>query len=539
MANSHVLLHSPLLPEMAIALDLLLLGMVCLSCLSIFIRATMSPYHRGWSVVSGGILAIALFLAWGFPHLAPWVAGGLWVTFIVWPLMGLARVNKLTHQQCYSRARRLAEGLRWLHPADGWLDRPRVLLALELGQHGQVEEAIALLQEYASEPTPFGRNAAALQYAMEARWPELRRWVERRVPRKALAREPNLLGYYLRSLGEMGDLNALLKEGERYESILEQGGNAIALTWSRMLIFAFGGQRELVVLLFEKSLPLCPPHVRDFWVLTALMAGGMENSTREQLLALSASDDAPFNTAIAWRLSHPLAKRDRVLTPASRQILARLSKEYQQERSYARALTLTPTRAYTTYSLIALNLLFFAAASYGGGSEDRETLYRLGALVPLEIQQGQWWRLISANFLHFGWLHLTTNMLGLYLLGPFVELHLGFQRYLTIYFISGVGSMFGFAWIALQGGGMEQGLQLLVGASAAVMGLIGATAAILIYGSWIEKSRIATRRLRFVVLIIVVQVIFDFSVPQVSFLAHALGFLLGLLTGFLLVFSRR
>jgi rhomboid protease GluP len=496
----------------------------------------MSPYHRGWSVVSGGILAIALFLTSVSPALATWICAGLWAILIVWPLMGFARVNKLASQQRYPEARRLAERLRWLHPADGWLEQPQVLRALELGQRGEMEAARSLLQQYVNELTPFGRNAAALQYVMEARWPELRFWVEQYVPQKALETEPNLTGYYLRSLGETGDLNTLLVQGERYWSILERGGNAIALHWMRMLILAFCGQRELVVLLFEKSLPAYGSKVRDFWILTALMAGGMEQSTREQLLALSTPGDIAFNNAIAWRLSHPPAKRDRVLTPRTRKILSRLSNEYQQENSYARALTLTPTKAYLTYGLIALNLLFFAAELYGGGSENRETLTQLGALIPMEIERGQWWRLINANFLHFGSIHLATNMFGLYLIGPFVESHLGCKRYLIVYLISGIGAMLGFTWVAFQEGITEQ---ILVGASACIMGLIGATAAILIHGSWIKKSRIATQRLRLVILIIIIQVIFDFSIPQVSFLAHALGFILGLLTGCLLIFTRR
>ncbi|MDY6785172.1 MAG: rhomboid family intramembrane serine protease [Cyanobacteriota bacterium] len=469
MAISYVLLHSPSLPDIGIGIEGTILLVVCLSCLSIFLRSALSPYHRGWTIVSGGILAIAFFSISVSPQLATAISASLWLTFVVLPLMGFARVNKLAYQQRYRSARRLAERLRWLHPADGWLEQPQILRALELGQLGEVKEAIALLQQFSTEPTPFGRNAAALQYVLEAQWSELRLWVEQHVPQKTLSTETNLLRHYLRSLGETGDLNALLSEGERYWSILERGSNAIAFNWTRMLIFAFCGKRELVVLLFKKSLPFYRANVREFWELTALIAGGLQRGTREQLLALSTPSNTAFDNAIAWRLSHPQALRDRVLTPASRQILSRLERDYQQEHSYARALTLNLTKAYMTYGLIALNLLFFAAEVYLGGSENFDTLYQLGALIPDEIAQGQFWRLINANFLHFGWTHLATNMFGLLLLGPFVELYLGVQRYLIVYFVSGVGSMLGFTWVAFQQGVTEQ---LLVGASASIMGLI-------------------------------------------------------------------
>lgn len=183
-----------------------------------------------------------------------------------------------------------------------------------------------------------------------------------------------------------------------------------------------------------------------------------------------------------------------------------------------------------TYGLVVINLLFFGLEMVLGGSEDLETLYRLGALVPQAVWTGQWWRLLSANFLHFGWLHLLTNMLGLFFLGRPVEIALGSARYLFVYFVSGVGSMFVFALWALQTGTA----QILVGASAAIMGLVGVIGAIFLQGWRREKSRLAARRLRFIVLIIGLQFALDLTIPRVSFLSHLLGLIFGFLTGILL-----
>lgn len=509
------------------SLDILLLWTVCLSCLSIFIRAIRSPHHRGWTVVSGCILVVTAALASVAPNLAIAIGGSLWGIFILLPLLGSARVNKLVYQQRYRAARRLSAYLSWLHPTDGWPEHPKLLLALEMGQQGAMDNAIASLERYQSEQTPFGRHATVLLYAMGSYWPELCVWIEENVSERTLATEPNLLSYYLRALGETGDLNTLLSKVKQFLPFLEQSGNAIALNWVRMLALAFCGQSQQVSQLFEKSLSSYSPKIREFWVLTAQMTSKRQRSfAREKLAALSDPRDAILSRAIAWRLAHP--PDNRVLNDNSRAILSRLCREVQHNISYGRALTFIPTKAYVTYTLISLNLLFFALEIYLGGSENFDALYQLGAVVPLEVERGQWWRLINANFLHFGWVHLATNMLGLYFLGPFVELRLGVKRYLATYFISGIGSMLAFSLFALQADNSEQ---LLVGASASIMGLIGTTAAILLKGWLVEKSRIAAQRLRLVVLIIIIQTIFDFSVPQVSFFAHALGFILGLMTG--------
>jgi rhomboid protease GluP len=518
------------------SLEILLLWTVCLSCLSIFIRALRSPYHRGWSVVSGCILAVTASLASVAPNLAIAIGGSLWGILILLPLLGSARVNKLMYQQRYRDARQLAVCLCWLHPADGWLEQPKLLFALEMGQRGAMKDAIACLQEYQTQQTPFGRNATALLYAMGSYWSELRAWVEQNVSERTLAKEPNLLSYYLRALGETGDLNNLLSQVQRFWPFLEQSGNAIALNWVRMFTFAFCGQSQQVAQLFEKSLSNYSPKIREFWVLTALIASKRQQQfAREKLAALSDPRDALLSSAIAWRLSHPPVVCDRAFTYSSRQILFSLSTGAKQKVSYARALTFIPTKAYATYTLIGINLLFFALEIHLGGSENLATLYQLGAVAPLEVSQGQWWRLINANFLHFGWIHLSTNMLGLYFLGPFVELRLGWARYLMTYLLSGLGTMFAFSLFTLQFDNPEQ---LLVGASASIMSLIGTTAAILLKGWQVDKSRIAAQRLRWVVSIILIQVVFDFSIPQVSFFAHTSGLILGLILGCLFILKQ-
>ena len=54
--------------------------------------------------------------------------------------------------------------------------------------------------------------------------------------------------------------------------------------------------------------------------------------------------------------------------------------------------------AYTTYVLIALNLLVYVVELKLGGSQNSIALERLGALIPEKVLAGEWWRLIGANF---------------------------------------------------------------------------------------------------------------------------------------------
>src|SRR5207245_7902717 len=95
-------------------------------------------------------------------------------------------------------------------------------------------------------------------------------------------------------------------------------------------------------------------------------------------------------------------------------------------------------------------------------------LFNLGALFPPAVTFGhQYWRLITAMFLHAGLLHLALNMYALYLFGYLIEDAFGRPQFLAIYFITGfLASAASFAF----GPVGEVG----VGASGAILGLLGA-----------------------------------------------------------------
>lgn len=192
--------------------------------------------------------------------------------------------------------------------------------------------------------------------------------------------------------------------------------------------------------------------------------------------------------------------------------------------------------AYTTYILIGLNLLIYGLEIKLGGSQSSIALERLGALIPEKVLAGEWWRLIGANFLHYGSFHLATNMLSLFFIGRLIELSLGAKYYLTIYLVSGIGSMLTFTLLAFKLGFDNA---FLVGASAAIMGLIGAILAISLQ-IWLKRrnSITARRRLQQIVLIIAIQFIFDNIVPQISFHAHLFGFIIGFVISSVLVFFK-
>jgi membrane associated rhomboid family serine protease len=179
--------------------------------------------------------------------------------------------------------------------------------------------------------------------------------------------------------------------------------------------------------------------------------------------------------------------------------------------------------------LIALNVVAFLFEISVGDLNDPDVLHRVGALEPYAVvAQGEYWRLFTALFLHGGFTHLLFNIFALYILGPPLERSIGTIRFALCYLISGLASSAGV--VGLTAIGLVQ-VDQLVGASGSIMGIVGAWAGFLLRHRHAPQAK---QRLGNVVMIIVIQVAFDLSTPQVSMAAHLCGLIAGFFLGLIL-----
>lgn len=125
-----------------------------------------------------------------------------------------------------------------------------------------------------------------------------------------------------------------------------------------------------------------------------------------------------------------------------------------------------------TIAILLLNVVLYGLMEHYGGSDSPFTLLIFGAKLPGPILEGgQYWRLLSANFLHIGLLHLVLNSLTLVQLGMLCENLFGRVRFFNLYLLSGMGGFFA-STLFLDA--------LSAGASASLFGLMGAT---LVFGA--------------------------------------------------------
>ncbi|MCE6997054.1 rhomboid family intramembrane serine protease [Saccharothrix sp. S26] len=172
-------------------------------------------------------------------------------------------------------------------------------------------------------------------------------------------------------------------------------------------------------------------------------------------------------------------------------------------------------RMVVTPVLIAVNVLLFAITAVQAGSvssNQRSGLFeQLVMYTPAVAAGGEWWRLLTSGFLHFGPLHLALNMIALYVLGRDLEPVFGKLRFAAVYGVSLLGG--GIA-VYLFGGVFT----VVAGASGAVYGLMGA-------------MLVAVLRLKLnpgpALGVIALNVVLSFTLPGISLLGHIGGLVIG------------
>jgi rhomboid protease GluP len=506
-----------------IDLNHILLFIACISPL-VMLGQTLrrGGLFRAWRLASLAVLLVT-GAAWLINSgTAGFVGGGAWLALLLVPAVGIRKVSELASQQQYAWARRWARPLRFLHPATALRAQAELLRGLELAQGGNFSEALAVLAPLRNNHTNVGRQASAQSFRLRGEWINLVGWMRSEVPPVVRRGDFALVPIYLRALGETGARDEMLLE---FANVLTATGPISQPAWSYqaslVAVLAFCGRLQNHA---ERGpLRKFPRQLREFWMATSELAAGNGSEALRRLAKLqTVTKDRVLLSEIGQRLAGADVVPNAPLSPPAFALLHRIEQTDRPAPTAFGAETMRPTLVVLIF--IALNIAMFIAEVGYGGSTNPLTLHRLGALEPSAVRyRHEYWRMLTALFLHFGPLHLVFNLYALYVIGPGLERIIGSVRFALYYLLAGLGSSVGILLLHLN----EQ----LVGASGCVMGVVGVWAGYLLRH---RHEPFAGRRLRNIVLIVAIQTAFDLSTPQISMAAHLSGLATGLLLGLLL-----
>jgi membrane associated rhomboid family serine protease len=178
-----------------------------------------------------------------------------------------------------------------------------------------------------------------------------------------------------------------------------------------------------------------------------------------------------------------------------------------------------------TRALVLVNVVVFLADMTLQTFFKNYAITNAGVMYGPAVASGQWWRLFSNGFLHANFLHIAFNMVALWQVGQLCEALFGLPRYALLYTLALLGSSYAEFTYAYS--------DYTLGASGAIFGLFGALAAAgLRLG---PRGRVLIQQ---TLPVIVINIIFTFSITGISIAGHLGGLISGFVVGYVLFSSR-
>ena len=181
----------------------------------------------------------------------------------------------------------------------------------------------------------------------------------------------------------------------------------------------------------------------------------------------------------------------------------------------------------TNALLVAIAIPFVIEVFLGGPqalfNPSAEILFDMGAMQPIAVADGQFWRLFTAMFLHVGLLHVALNAYFFWLFGRMVEASFGRTWMVLIYVVAGfLASVASYAFGPVT--------TLAVGASGAISGVFGAFIA---YNYRRRQHAMNAANLRLALTVIVLNALIAIGYSSIDWRAHVGGLVAGFALGYL------
>lgn len=309
-------------------LNLILVIIVIIASSITILQTLTDPVRnsRRWIPISTGILlCTAISLLFWRSH-AGYISIVAWVILAAIPSLGFRFSDRLFYQGNFSGARRVKNTLRWLHPLADWPWQEAIYRAYEQASQGKRQEAIQIIAQAQDQPPT--ANQICLLFYFRQDWAGLKQWWENEPEQAVLAQRIDLVRYYLRALGELGERNKLLLViRDRYTTLIEAPA---VLEYCLLYAFVFGGCTEQAnKLLHTPVLENINADTRTIWIATAHdVAGNREMANALLRPLLRTTKDGLVRHFAEQRLHYPLRDHMEELTKENKHFLQQLERNW-------------------------------------------------------------------------------------------------------------------------------------------------------------------------------------------------------------------
>ena len=199
----------------------------------------------------------------------------------------------------------------------------------------------------------------------------------------------------------------------------------------------------------------------------------------------------------------------------------------EEKSTLQEALDFLQSREKCNLLMVIINIVVFVILEWMGSTTDTMFMLHHGAMYePLVVERGEYYRLFTCMFLHFGVQHLLYNMLLLIFVGDMLEKAVGKVRYLMIYLGGGIlGNLLSMVVVM-----RTDSYAVSAGASGAIFAVVGA----LVFLAVKNRDRISQEEIWRLMIMAVLSLIEGFTQTGTDSMAHLGGFLGGVVICLLL-----
>lgn len=310
------------------ALNLILVVIVIITSSISILQTLTDPVRNSqrWIPIAVAILICTAVSLLFWRSQAGYISIVTWVILAVIPSLGFRFSDRLFYQGNFAGARRVKNYLRWLHPLVDWAWQEAVYHAYEQASQGNHQAAIQLIEQAQDHPPTPNQICTLFQFRQD--WSGLKQWWENEPNQALSAKRVDVIRYYLRALGEVGERNQLLQlTRDHYTTFVEAPST---LEHCFLYAFAFGGCTEQInQLLHTPILESINPDTRTIWIATAHdVAGNREMANALLKPLLRTTKDGLVRRFAEQRLHYPLCEHMEELTTENQQFLQHLERDW-------------------------------------------------------------------------------------------------------------------------------------------------------------------------------------------------------------------
>jgi membrane associated rhomboid family serine protease len=503
--------------------------------------------ERRWYAAQISQLSVTILACCGAIYFSKdfvWVpiAWALFVAFVTAPAV-LASLAAEKEARGYWRGATLFRQLagRGAWGQTGRLYR-RYASALRLVAQGETEKALLALDQLAEQPMPLMSCGIVRLWKLSLlvtlrRWEQAVAYYESIYDWGTLGQAMQARLFAARALAEIGQIDRALRSLQLVALSPRTLGARRTQFWAtRVCVSALAGGAPAVESLLRQR-----EYVRRsrafarfaaYWRGRCALARGDREAAVQGLtraLALTQPQDHLWHDAIRQHLQRAQTEEGPTRWAAQDPTYAHgqdLLQRAEKDTAVWRALMFMGRPEPVTLVLLVMLAVVYLIGDVFLSSDLQEKFLLWAGNSSATVQDGEWWRVFTALFLHANWLHLTMNGAGLWIFGTAVEKTMGRWRFLVVFLLSGALANLASAFVAHY--------DVAIGASGGIFGVIGAFAVAV----WRLRSPMYHALRRRLLVVLALMVVTDFTIgglePQVDNLAHVGGFVAGILIALLL-----